>query len=1195
MFSLTRTRKKALFSAGLFLSAVLLIWGVFVFLTSSWMIVNVYLAIGSHFAGLELTAEEAEWDVFGKRLEFRNFRVGEADFPWVAGEHLSGKYHIGDVLEGEIRWSDIVLRNASARVLIDAGDAPEEPLRHLVKDGPAESDCRWVNRFDLRRVRVENCVFLYFEEKSGVRREKFELFGLNGTLSMLRPKTDSELYLRGRLRSDDFNGIHISGGGFEVTASGHLGNYLIPETLASDLRASDCRGRISVKELAGDTVHCRFKASRPGCREVRLEHFELRQYNGEELSSSMKCSGALRRSPLKLRSDFEIEKLSPELFSLLSELLCSFNPGQVELFGKGGFDYGDGVIAGRGKFELSRSGAAYFNGNKLELPAFHLESESDFSVDLEKRSAEVRKVSFVLSDGESGRRIVTVDLAEQVSYDWSDESAGKLRPAGDGGEKLSIRCEDLDLRLLRLLPFRPDAIELNSGWFSAGLSGKFSASGLHLEGGASLREIDLLFDGKEVRGLNMDMRVSGALTSDLELRLDRFSGGVGRETRRLGEYSGRLNCRFSGGGWNGRIDLLRVTPELIRYLVPLESVKFTEELLKKSGGGLGRVGVSFGRDGSSGESCLRDWNFVWENPAAGFTLNGTLADMTFDREFRPGGDWEATYSLVFPADFPERFGFPSGDFFEGVISGAGKLNFGRDFSRFSSSGKFRSEEGRLKVGGAAYDKVGWETEYACGSEDLKEWRFSRLDLYVHVNRASALRLEMPFVLRDNRLNGELSLRYLNAGLLNLFAPECFEDASISGTLQLDCGNIERDRWICGGSFAVDRLKFRHAPEPLYGTVAFTLKNDSTALELSALDGRFFRPGGGAAALFHGAMLFPAETEREFSGKLDVAELDGVFLRETAGNFSAAGREAEAAPTERKKETSGPETPEEKPFEFDFGPRRVRLDVAVRKLRWRDGDLSIRSVFTGAGRTAELKRFILDAGGSFFDCFWKFRSPEGGAVEFVTGGKSDGELPLELFLSFFLDWPGSRSRVKNATWDFSGTLGPDWGEKLKGGVRAEFGETVLSNDAAGGVLGRLMFLPMEVILRLGSVFPEHPTSVESWSRAMRSAGRLDSPVHKIHFDRGEFSGHAGDGRLFIDRFVLSGPAVRLLSFSGTIGIGRDEDLRLDSKISFTGLDLPLSIGGTLSDPSLKLINLLPETVGANVEKFLRVMWSIFQTE
>ncbi len=1203
-----------LFFCGLLLTAALLLYGMFLFLTSSWMVTRVYLRIGSHFARVELVAEEAEWDVFRKHLTFRNFRVGSRDFPWVEGEYLAGKYHIGDVLAGGIRWSDLTLKNGSARVLVPgsrafSGEAPAvQPLHRMVKKPPRKKRYNWINRFDLRRLRIENCVFSYYEKNADGRRKKFELSGLNGELAMLRPKTESSLKLSGTLVVDNFNEVYISDGRFDISADGNLGNYLIPEKLSVAMRVERCRGKIGVKKLQGDTVECNFAASRTGKQGVELENFILRQYHDSRLESAMKCSGSLQRNPLKLRSDFEVKKLSPELFSLLCELLWSFNPGQVDLIGNGGFDYGEGTIAGRGKFTLSRAGAAYFNGKKLELPPFQLKSESDFTVDLEKRLANVKKVAFTLSGDTDNRKIVSVNLPEAVMYSWSDDRENRFFPVKNSQqEKLNICFDRLDLRLLRLLPFQPETANLRRGYFCADLSGNFSASGLRLDGEASIRDTSLTFDGKDIDDLNMNSRISGVLTSALTLDLENFSGVISRDKNSLGEYTGHFRRKFRGdGSWQGRIELFNVSPDIIRYLVPLDSVKSTEELLRKSGGGRGKVGVSFGRNGREGVSYLRNWNFVWENPAAGFTLQGKLSDMFFDRDFRPDRDWEGEYKLIFPADFPGRFGIRSGNYLEGMISGEGKLNFGRDFSHLSGDGRFRFGPGKLKIRNTVYDNVGWEADYSCGSSDFEEWRFSRLNLYMHVNNFSALRMEIPFVIRKNRVSGELSLRYLNENLLNLFLPGCFDGASISGALQFDCGNIARRRWSCGGNFLIDRLKFHRVDEVFSGPLSLNMKNDSNAFEITSFSGNFSRAGGKNSTRIEGSLRYPANDLRPVSGKVRFNELDGVFLRECISQalkdktakenkeLLDSGSLPEMSAARESQPHPGGKTGK-KSFEFDFGRRHWNFLFAVDRLRWDNGDLKIRSVFNGSGRNARLERLVFDTGGNSVTCDWIFRSVPGKAVEFNTTGKSSGKLPMELFLSPFVDGPGSRGEIENLRWNFTGEFSREWGDKLKGRVEADFGDTVLSNNLAGGVLGRLLFLPMEIILRLSSVVPEKITSVDSWTRSMRSAGGLESPSHKIFFDRGKLAVKITDSVLDIEEFYLAGPAVRLLSFDGTIGMGSNEKLDLQSKISLTGMDLPLSIGGTLEEPSLKLLNLLPETLGANAEKLLHLLGSIFWLE
>ncbi len=1182
-----KKRGKRLRSAGgtIALALILAAAGAYFFLTSSWAIVNIYLKAGSYFAGIDLAAERAEWNPWKKELRFYNFRIGEKDFPWVEGSELAGKYHIRDILNGEIRWSAISMKSGTARIIISQNLADT-----LLRDyrPPAEDTFSWLNRFDLRRMKVSDCRLCYFERSGGVLREKFELYGADGTLSSLRPGAEGVLDIAGSLRMRDFNGINIDRGKFKINASAGLGRYLIPERLTGKLALTGCHGMISGKKLHGNSVELLLDCSRiPSQKRIEVKKFFLEEQHGGEVRSRMSFSGEICRSPFALKSDFEVEKISPEAVSMLCQFGWSFNPGQVTFKGRGGFEYSSGKTAGHGEFSLKRTGMAFFGGTEYDLPPAEMEGVADFAVDFAQCRSRISRMDFSLS-GE-GIPVAGLHLQSPVEYSWKEAGSADFSSSGSSSQgRIDFVCRRFDLRLLRLIPQLNRMVNIGGGWFDAELKGHFSGvgSGVVFSGSAGVDDLYMklpeLNAPEGVKKVDINCRIDGMLTRGMEIKLHKISGEVTRMDRHMGDIESVLDFNLWKNRYSGKVAMNKISPEIISSLVPKESLAAVQGLLGKIGKSSGTMSLAFGCTGY--ERVLSDWRMAWTAPDMGVDLKAEAGRMVFRRGKRlPEDSWRIGMNVIFPAELLRQYQIHGIEHMDGIFSAEAALDFGRDFSRLELSGKAGLRDGGVSFRGGKWEKLGAEGKIAVKSDDLEHFSVEKLDFLVSQDNQGIFRAEFPFRFSKDKLHGTFSLRYLNERGLELLCPGIFDRSSIGGTADIAVDSFSGKRWKSSGKLSAASLRLRGAEDNISGWMAFSAESTPSGFRLENAEAEL-RSGGQTVLDGKGSCRYAAEEDEKLTGVLELELLSGALLQKTVLNIY-----------DMEEEKAHPEEEKEEILQFDLAECPFRFDVSVKRLFWKNGAVFLSSVVSGRDREIALRDVICSTGRGHVKGDWHFVCVPGQGVACSASGRNYGRMPLEVLLCPLVEWPGSSGELEKLQWDFKWMLGRRWSRTLEGRLDAGIGAVVLSNNLAAGVLGRLIFLPAELILRLSSIFPKDVASAKSWEKALRTAGAVKSHARTIDFDDGTVVIRAGDGKLTVNKFALNGQSVKLLSFDGEIDIAGEGAVDLRSQIRLSGVELPLRIGGTLSSPQLRLISVLPDALISNAVRMIRTLDFVFNTE
>jgi len=183
-----------------------------------------------------------------------------------------------------------------------------------------------------------------------------------------------------------------------------------------------------------------------------------------------------------------------------------------------------------------------------------------------------------------------------------------------------------------------------------------------------------------------------------------------------------------------------------------------------------------------------------------------------------------------------------------------------------------------------------------------------------------------------------------------------------------------------------------------------------------------------------------------------------------------------------------------------------------------------------------------------------------------------EQPLELYpvLQFFIpeSLQGMRCQLDQMQLLCRGTL-PQWerwAEFLQADLNAKFGHCVVPNAFGKGKIGRIILLPFEVVNKTSS-----KASVGDRSAAgsfWETLQGFERATRSIRFNRGKTEVKLRNGTLYVQKFQFKGNLVKDFTIGGNLQLIQEQLLNLQANIAISGMEFPVQIGGTLSNPQVQ---------------------------
>ena len=1194
--------------------AALLIGAAF-FFTGSFFLSRVVLPVIGKKCGLEISASAVRWRPFTEWVSVENLRISAGTRPVFSVRQAAGRCHFRELRAGIIALSDVKLVEADWTLYRTAGTSevksrkgpevfpPERKSASETARGEAASGAgkpdpprRRGLRFNLRNIEaVGSRLQVVFHTPGGV--SVLGLDSVNGSLDRFRNGAPLQLKLSGNFQLVSDRENNVDEGKFQLRADAVLGERLLPKELVLGCALSEIRGRISDIPLDGGALALHLESS-GGPEGVTVRRLELKQLGEGAERSRVAFSGKIGRRPLRITGKFN-GNLSEELLAVLFDLGFGIDPGRSTFACRGEFDWRPGWMSVGGTLHFSRSGSARFGRERIELPAFRIDSDQKLSIDWSEGKADLERCRVALTEGD--RTAVLLELPEPVLYSWKD---GEEAPPPGTLASFRLKFDRFELPLLRFL-FRQDCpFRIDSGTFSGDfqLSLPRALDSLAVIGHGTVSTPAWRMGGYSVSLARLSAGVDAEVGRDGGFRLRSFSLEPWHASGSLGSaiLSGTGNFRPFGAQFEGTLSRLR--PELaifffpaMRALLPGWRALLLEQLSA-------RFQIAFPAGKKRFE--VRKWETKLER------ADGELLSVTAEPFSLRLPDWRPREDLRFrvkAAGEVELFNpFWRSTWFR-FQEGTGVLNavltLPKSLSGISAEGKLTLNDLELALPQAERTVKNFSTIgiFSFQMPGFRRFELQKMDFYLRSAGRPALRLECPgaWDLDTGDYRGNWEVRYLNEEFVKMFRPDLAREVRFSGKAQVSGRDFFRSFRISAAG-NLERWRFVTDTAPVSGNLSLSVNATPDLLQVGNLQLSLRQGEKPLLGVAGGMKLDRSSPSGAGSIQLEASAIDvGRLLalhplpRNEEPETGAAVKPAAAIPETEAAESAAVEEPEQPatPPRLYFGSHPFDISLRADSIRYSpeivlglDGRLRIQTDRFHSDYLSlwiNRSRFRLEFGGE--------SRPEG----IVFRVRAAGGEPLELRPLAELVMADEQNGLQGVlsetdlqlSWLEDGG-GDAFLRSLDGRLGFKLRDLRIPHSLANGTVVRILLFPVELLAQLSRTAVE---DLLQWKVQISSGDHLPSVLREIEFEEGSLEFTASHGQVRIGHCLFQGDWVSRLRFDGSFNLAGDRKLDLISHVTFGGVQAAFPIGGTINAPRVDLGAMASTSFLELFQKLRRLQW------
>ncbi len=1157
-------------------AVLLLLASAYLLLTSSFFGVSILLPVICRSTGLQLVAREVNWSPIRGTFELQGMCLGPVGEPFLLAERAAGEIRLRRLLQRQINVPLIELEGAElsfcrdarnrwnfTRLIENAATMPNPP-RNIAETAVRKPDKPFL--LDLERVTVRRSRIVATDHTPD----------RGGRLEIGNFEADAENYGNGRKSKIRANGDLQLVSGRELAISGKLGIQIQLESgddlslhqLDMTSALAQISGKIADRPLAAATVEGDVSLAYAGQNGWELRKFTLRQKLSDTIRSRISADGMINTDPFLCDLNLSAQ-ISDELTAALSDCFRGINPGQLRLAGEGHVTASRENLKTSGTLSIIRSeGEAQFGRERLMLPGFELRLRHLFSADLVNHSFKISELQADVLGNQ--RSLASITLNQPLAYNTE-----KSRIESSNAS-LSIQIDALPLPLLRLAVSDP-AFTPTAGMLKGGLSLSLTPDGLpEVSGAIDLTDAAFRSGSWTLDQLALHSETHCLLNRDGSFVFDRLNLQASRNGVELGKISGTATVTPVTGSGSCQVKLENVSDAWLPLLPPScrpMVEKLPPALLPATLSG--SADLRFGPDFKICEN-LR----LRLDAAAGTVLEAEMPRQHFSAKGIED-NWKFTIRTTTSADALRQL-FPAFDILtRGQIITETRVQAANQFQTIGI------ETGiDLKSGGIAFP------ERANANLDLH----SDLTLYLPPNGRlqlnnfdTALRIDGNPALRisgsgyyagsEDRAEGTLRIRYLNDAFLDTVLPGRLTDGLIAGELRAEAAP-KSGTLLLTGNFSMDKFRTPGSTRPFSGKGQFRLERDNARTTLSDCVLTLADSIKQLASVRLAAEI-PAAPEQQATLRIAADSADLWTMYENAAP-------ATAAQPENRSIFSPPREQQSQRVPFHFGNRPLLLDLDLQKLRWKSGTFALQSQIllhrNQARTTAPAHLFINDAD-LVFDLAMEDRAT---GMSLQTKAKAASPIAIAPLMELFEDAPDCTGTISDFTWDlsFDRLLSAAWYTNFRGTASGTVNDLKLTYTEANTPLTRLLLLPVELLVRAGTLVPNTLEVKNNWEKLLQTANNFtESPLSEITFQTGLIELAAEQDLLRIRKLNFQGDPVQKLDFSGTMVLTQPHEVDLNTAIEVGTLAVKIPIQGTLAAPKTSNTSVLRSISSASLEVLL----------
>lgn len=542
---------------------LVLLIGAFFLVTSNLGLTKVVIPITSKIIGMPIVVSSAKLNLIHPYIEVNNLEVGDKSSPFIKGDKIACSFSLSDILfNNTVKVNSILLKGVSVEMVQSKEDKWNAPFMNepavKTKEEPVERKSSSPIKLDISNVNLENLNFNMKDSKGFV----LAITNFNLSSPSIKNEMDSKIKLGGNIHLLSGENVKIYSSELSSDINVNLNKEFIPQFLELNVLISKFNGNIKGMDLTDKNINLTSSIRSDNENTITISSIALNAFSGGKTTTNLKISGKADLKPIKVNLKANIDPIGCDTINLITNILYGIDLGpKVSLTLNGVLNYENGTLATDGNLALLDAAISVPGNSQLNKSLVSEKIKYDLFADFNKKTAKVKElqVSTYFNDNE----LAKIFIQKPLALDWG---ADKIATQGDMPE-IFLTTTKLDLVLLN--PFLDKSMKLK-GELSAALKlqigiaeGNFLTSGKIDIANASFTKDNLQFSN-----LNIAQNMDVSLEKMRNVNIRKFNLEIAQNDVLLSNFTLSGNYDLHDAIGNLALTIPKVNPEAINLIAP---------------------------------------------------------------------------------------------------------------------------------------------------------------------------------------------------------------------------------------------------------------------------------------------------------------------------------------------------------------------------------------------------------------------------------------------------------------------------------------------------------------------------------------------------------------------------------------------------------------------------------------------------
>lgn len=1181
------------------LALIVLIIALFFLLTSNFGLTRIVAPIAGKALGMPIEAERAELKLIHPYIELEHLTVGDKSAPFIKAGKLSCSLNLNDLLfHNTVKINSILISNTIVTMHEDAKgtwnasfmNSSASPASHPPEPAKPSTPMQ----IDISDATLQNISYQY-SDNAGF---SFSVSDFNFSSPLVKNDALSKIKTSGKLHLISGNNVNINSADLSADIKINLDQDYIPQDLDLDMLINSFDGKLKGKDLSDKNSRITASINHID-KTINISNISLQSFSNGKITTTLTLSGAASFNPLKINLKAEANPIGNDTINLITNTFYSIDLGSaVSLKMNAGLTLSDNKIVSNGSLLLSDAAIEVSGASSQNKCLFSEDLTFDAKADLTNKTALVN--AFELNSALNGKNLAKVFIKKPLVLDWGGEkfSTGTELP------ELYFTTDKLDLLLVK--PLLGENIDLR-GQLTSNIMAQIDIKNMNFLTSGQIKLSNASFSKEKLHfdKLSVTQNIDAAVQNLNKIIIKNFNTTISQNSKPVSSFSlsGYYYLREEKG--NLTLEIPEINPAITGVLspdfIPADQAALIKKILPALAPSLSTK-IAFTMEDNN--KTLNISSFSTSMKLAGSSLislalnSPLIMNLAGEKELFANDininasvkDFNLSKANLFmPADSSMKFN-------NGNINVKSNTSIDRSSYNINSVIQLDAKKMDVSSGQQRYNDIDLSIRSSVALANSEaSLKLSAIDATILFAGKDAVKLNgNSFISLKDSKNMQVSASFAtNETLLNALHIKGSDYQKIGRfnlngklTFLSTPSELTADASLNLPAFVIYNPQNPSISKEINGTIDFSmLKNAKELLlktaKLSIMDKKELVANLNSS----GKIIFNSNVQSTLnvsSDKIDLYKLMSIYSTVSSGQPANSSNTAKASGGE-------PALQQKEPAPMDLNGINLQSKIDLNNIVY--GPL-IKSNFN-ALLTVKDNQITLDP------AKLNINNSDAKLFFYMNPSFSDGytyevkanlqNLDLDPFIRTFVE--GNYSNTKgtlslfDSQVDGKGFTESNLAAYFKGYLVLNCNDISLPYDITQNRIMALIILPIKIISGLIQYMPNAQIP-DSLSQATAITNKILSQKSNINFQTGQVKLTASNGTVRVNKFDFRGGSNDMIKYiTGTGTIGFNSSLALVTNTNLSGVDIPLSINGTIDSPSPNIPLFITQFITKNAVNLL----------